>query len=185
MQGKVQAFITKELGVLDMNKSKHELIEIAESKNIKYRETARTITLKNEDRSNMMYFIFSDSLSEIIMVDLCYTELEALIIDGEQYKAEYIKKELSWSHKIKCSYRNAWIQLNNKMDANCPTGIRCEVCSNAGSIKHEALIAESIITYVDFGNDTDNKMFCIENFYGKHVNYRKIQTEDNCYAKSL
>lgn len=184
MQREVQAFITKELGILGMNTSKHELIEIAKSKNIRYRETPRTITFKNEDKSNMMYFIFSDSLSEIIMVDLCCTELEALIIDDEQYTADYLKKELQWSHQMKCSYKNAWVPLNNKMDANCSTGIQCAVCSNAGSIKHEAFIGESIITYVDFGDNTDNQMFCIENNYGEHVNYRKIQREDSYFMKS-
>lgn len=180
---KVEVFITEELGNISMNTSKHELIKIAKDKNINYNETPRTVTLKNEDKSNMMYFIFSDSLTEIIAVDLCCTELEALIIDGEQHTADYLKKELKWTHKRKCYYKDDWVYLDNEMNANCSTGIQCTVCSDAGNIEHEASMQESIITYVDFGENTDNQMFCIENFHGKHVNYRKIQKEDRHYMK--
>jgi hypothetical protein len=178
MQGRVQEFITNELGILSMNTTKHRLIELAESKGIDFRETARTLTLKNEDESNMIYFIFSDSLDEIILVDLCYTELEAVTINGEQYTAGFIKKELQWSHYMRCSYRNDWVPLNSELDANCSTGIKCSVCTKAGCIRHEANLGDSIISYVDFGEDIDNQMFCVENYNGKHVNFRLIQTED-------
>jgi hypothetical protein len=184
MQWKVQEFITKELGIIDMNTTKHRLIEIAQSKDIEFRETARTFTLKNRDKSNMMYFIFSESLDEIILVDLCYTELEAIKINNEQYTADFIKKELQWSHQMKCSYKNEWVKLNDNLDANCSTGLKCEACTNAGCIKHESNIGDSIITYIDFGEDTDNQMFCLENFHGEHVNYRLVQREDRRYEES-
>ena len=72
MQERVQAFVTEELGVMSMDMSKPELIEMLQLRGIKYRETPRTVTLKNRDRTNMMYIIFSDELDRIILVDLYY-----------------------------------------------------------------------------------------------------------------
>jgi hypothetical protein len=174
LQGRVQEFITEELGTINMNTTKHDIIELAESKGIGFRETNRTLTLINEDKSNMMYFVFSDSLDKIILVDLCYTELEAVTINDEQYTASFMKKELQWSHQMNCLYKNEWVILDSNMEASCSTGVQCSICTNAGCIRHEANIGESIITYVDFGEDTDNQMFCIENFQGKHVNLKEI-----------
>lgn len=178
MQGKVQAFVTKELGILSMDISKYELIELVTKRGIKYRETERTITLKNKDRSNMMYFIFSDSLDRIISADLCCTELVAVIIDDEQCSPDYIREKLNWKHTMKCSYRGEVVQLGNDMNTRCSTGLQCRMCNSAGSITHEAFLSESIITYIDFGDATDNEMFCFENNKGKPVNFRKIQRED-------
>lgn len=178
MQGRVQAFITEELGILSMDISKYELIDIVEKRGIKYKETQRTITLKNTDRSNMMYFIFSDSLDRIISADLCCTELIAVIIDGKQYSPEYIREKLNWKHTMKCLYRNEIVKLDKDMNARCSTGLDCRMCNSAGSVTHEAFLSDSIITYIDFGDSTDNEMFCFENNNGKPVNFRKIQRED-------
>lgn len=178
MQGRVQAFVTEELGVISMDMSKPELIEMLQMRGIKYRETPRTVTLKNRDRTNMMYIIFDDSLSRIILVDLCCTELESMVIDGATYSPDYIREKLNWKHTMKCSYIGKKVQLDTDMNAICNTGLQCRMCNSAGYIIHEAFLSESIITYIDFGEATSNEMFCIENNYGKSVNFRKIRKED-------
>lgn len=184
MQGRVQAFVTEELGNISMDISKHELMDMLQRKRIRYKHTQRTVTLKNTDKTNMMYFIFSDSLDKIISVDLGCTELVAVVIDDKQYSPEYIRENLEWKHTMKCSYRGETVNLDENMNANCSTGLQCRMCSRAESVTHEAFLQKSIITYIDFGESTDNEMFCIENNDGKPVNYKQIQREDASYMKN-
>ena len=178
MHRRVQAFITEELGIIDMDISKPELIELLQRNNIKYRETPRTITLKNRDRTNMMYIIFSDLLDKIIMVDLCNTELQSLVIDDETYSTEFIRQLLDWKHIMKCEFSGKKVQLDKNLNAVCSEGLQCRMCLKAGLIKHEASLQDSIITYYDFGDFLDNKTFCIENNNGNTVNFRRIRKED-------
>lgn len=174
IRGKVERFMTSELGTIDMDTSKSRMIEIVNRKHIEYVETNRTITLKDRNGENLAYFVFSDSLDEIILVDLCCLELEKIVVDNKQFTADFIKENLKWTHKINCLYKNQMIALNDNLDANCSTGIKCGMCSKAGNIQHEANLGYSIISYVDFGEKEDNQMFCLENFQGKHVNFKEI-----------
>lgn len=176
--GKVQAFTTEELGVISMDIGKQEFIDMVQKKNIKFRETARTVTLKNKDRTNMMFFIFSDELDRIISADLGRAELVTVVIDGEEYSPNDIRQNLKWKHTMKCEYRGKTVVLDKHMNAICYTGCQCRMCSSAGCITHEARLSESIVYYVDFGDATDNEMFCFENNHGKSVDFRKIRRED-------
>lgn len=185
MQERVQAFVTEELGIMSMDMSKPELIEMLQMRGIKYRETPRTVTLKNRDRTNMMYIIFSDELDRIILVDLCGTELESLIIKDEIFSPDYIRANLKWTHTMKCEYFKKKVQLDKNMNAICSSGLQCRMCSKAGYIEHEAHLDESIITYIDFGDATNNQMFCIENNGGKPVNFRRIRKEDAKAMKNV
>lgn len=183
MQGKVQAFTTKELGTLSMNISKQEIIEVAQKENIEYTETARTVTLlsSDEDIETLAYFILSDDLSEVITADLCDLELTSITIDNLEYSIDEIRNnsEMKRSHKIWCDRKKAFIDLDNSLQCSCSAGVNRENCLGAGEMYHYIYLPESIITYIEYnGYESDNKMFCIENFHGKHVDYKKIQEED-------
>ncbi len=183
MQGKVQAFTTRELGTLNMNISKQDIIEVAQKENIEYTETARTVTFlsSDEDIETLAYFIFKDDLSEIITADLCDIELISLTIDDIEYNVDEIRTndELKRSHKLWCDRKRTFIELDNSLQCSCSAGVSRENCLGAGEMYHYVYLTESIITYVEYNEyESDNKMFCIENFHGEHVDYKKIQDED-------
>lgn len=186
MQGILESFTTDELGTINMNTSKAELIMALQDRGIKYRETERTLTLKNYDRTNMIYFIFSDSLDKIILVDLGNIELRSVKFDGIEYNPTELKQGdlLNWSHTMRCNYKKKNFKVGANFKVACSTGIDCRMCGQAGKITHEAKYGNAIISYIDFGDDLGDILFCLENNDGEHVNFRRIRKEDREALKS-
>lgn len=188
MQGKVEVIVTDKLNTVVMDTSKKEFIKYIKELGYGYRETPRTITVKDSDKHNIAYFIFSDDYSRIILADLVRTELYEVCIDGIRYEIEELKKSTEFKREtmIKCSILNKRVKLDNNGRCACTSDVPREMCRGAGQISREIHTGKSIITYMELASTDviDNSMFCVENNDGLYVQYRKIQKEDREVLKS-